>query len=87
LNRADELQEELGTAEREQDHENDLEKHLSRRSTRRRYQIEHEKYPETDLDKGIIGWDGQDDPANPKNFPDFTKWCLLGLVSAITLTR
>ncbi|PIG83071.1 MFS multidrug transporter [Aspergillus arachidicola] len=25
-------------------------------------------YPETDLDRGIVGWEGQDDPANPLNF-------------------
>ncbi|KAF2496338.1 MFS general substrate transporter [Lophium mytilinum] len=75
----------LDPANSQDDHEYDLEKHLSRRSSRHKDQIEHEKYPETDLDKGIVGWDGQDDPKNPRNFPDFTKWCLLGLVSLITL--
>ncbi|KAJ5716338.1 MFS multidrug transporter [Penicillium malachiteum] len=42
------------------------------------------RYPETDLDKGIVGWDGQDDPANPQNFSTGKKWGLLMLVSAIT---
>ncbi|KAJ5134635.1 MFS multidrug transporter [Penicillium atrosanguineum] len=42
------------------------------------------KYPETDLDKGIVGWDGQDDPENPQNFPAGRKWGLLALMSAIT---
>ncbi|KAJ5721401.1 Major facilitator superfamily domain general substrate transporter [Penicillium malachiteum] len=42
-------------------------------------------YPETDLSQGIIGWEGQDDPENPQNFPDSKKWILLGLISAFTL--
>ncbi|KAJ4122811.1 hypothetical protein NW768_010256 [Fusarium equiseti] len=25
-----------------------------------------EKYPLCDLEKGLIGWDSQDDPANPR---------------------
>ncbi|KAL4737190.1 putative MFS multidrug transporter [Aspergillus similis] len=41
-------------------------------------------FPETDLDQGIVGWDGQDDPDNPQNFAAGRKWGLLGLVSAIT---
>lgn len=41
-------------------------------------------FPETDLDRGIVGWDGQDDPKNPQNFPAARKWTLLGLLSAIT---
>ena len=40
--------------------------------------------PETDLDKGIVGWNGQDDPAMPLNFSKRRKWFLLGLVSTIT---
>ncbi|KAL3473870.1 major facilitator superfamily domain-containing protein [Aspergillus californicus] len=42
------------------------------------------KFPETDLDRGIVGWDGQDDPANPQNFPSNRKWTLLALVSSVT---
>ncbi|KAM0244424.1 hypothetical protein ACHAP5_006226 [Fusarium lateritium] len=41
-------------------------------------------FPETDLTRGIIGWDGQNDPANPQNFPQTQKWALLGLISSIT---
>lgn len=41
-------------------------------------------YPETDLDQGIVGWDGQDDPANPQNFPAARKWSLLVLMSSMT---
>ncbi|KAL4868440.1 hypothetical protein BDV12DRAFT_103220 [Aspergillus spectabilis] len=40
--------------------------------------------PETDLDRGIVGWDGQDDPAHPQNFPDSRKFTLLALVSLVT---
>ncbi|KAI9930647.1 hypothetical protein ASPWEDRAFT_107800 [Aspergillus wentii DTO 134E9] len=42
-------------------------------------------YPETDLDRAIVGWEGQNDPANPQNFSSGKKWALLSLVSAITL--
>jgi hypothetical protein len=42
-------------------------------------------FPETALDSGIVGWDGQDDPQNPQNFSDSQKWALLALVSSITL--
>lgn len=41
-------------------------------------------FPETDLDRGIVGWDGQDDPANPQNFPAGKKWGLLALMSSVT---
>ncbi|PGH15299.1 hypothetical protein AJ79_02464 [Helicocarpus griseus UAMH5409] len=41
-------------------------------------------FPETDLVRGIVGWDGQDDPANPQNFSPRKKWTLLMLVSSIT---
>ncbi|KAF9883641.1 hypothetical protein FE257_003113 [Aspergillus nanangensis] len=41
-------------------------------------------FPETDLSKGIIGWEGQHDPENPQNFPESKKWVLLLLISAFT---
>ncbi|KAL2819559.1 major facilitator superfamily domain-containing protein [Aspergillus cavernicola] len=41
-------------------------------------------FPETDLDRGIVGWDGQDDPTHPQNFPASRKWTLLALVSSVT---
>ena len=44
-----------------------------------------ELFPETDLNCGIVGWDGQDDPNNPQNFPANKKWTLLALISAMTL--
>ncbi|CAI7668988.1 unnamed protein product [Penicillium manginii] len=42
------------------------------------------EYPETDLDQGLVGWDGQDDPQNPQNFSSAKKWTLLFLISAVT---
>lgn len=47
--------------------------------------IRREPLPVTNLDAGIVGWDGQDDPAMPLNFPRSKKWMLVGLLSAITL--
>lgn len=43
-----------------------------------------QKYPETDLSRGIVGWDGQGDPQNPQNFAASKKWALLALISAFT---
>jgi hypothetical protein len=42
-------------------------------------------FPETDLSRGLIGWDGQDDPKNPQNFATAKKWSLLAVISAMTL--
>jgi len=42
-------------------------------------------FPETDLSRGIVGWDGQDDLANPQNFSPTKKWSLLALISSVTL--
>lgn len=47
--------------------------------------MDREAFPETDLDRGIVGWEGQDDPKNPQNFAPSKKWALLGLISAMTL--
>lgn len=41
-------------------------------------------FPETDLDRGIVGWESQEDPAHPLNFPASRKWTVLGFVSAVT---
>jgi hypothetical protein len=42
-------------------------------------------FRETDLSRGLIGWDGQDDPKNPQNFATGKKWSLLAVISAMTL--
>lgn len=47
--------------------------------------LRREPIPETNLDEGIIGWDGQDDPVMPLNLPQARKWLLVGLLSGITL--
>ncbi|RFU71727.1 major facilitator superfamily transporter [Trichoderma arundinaceum] len=41
-------------------------------------------FPETDLDRGVIGWDDQDDSQNPQNFSSGHKWGLLALMAGIT---
>lgn len=41
--------------------------------------------PETNLDKGIIGWDGQDDPDMPLNWTKSKKWTSALLLSLMTL--
>ncbi|KAH0828296.1 putative transporter [Fonsecaea pedrosoi] len=64
-----------------------IERVFSRRSMASDHPHQHQHHhhqPLTDLDHGIVGWDGPDDPENPLNFPRPRKWALLGLVSAIT---
>ena len=56
----------------------------SSRKSKKNTQLVKEVYPETDLDNGLVGWDGQDDPAHPRNFSEKWKWLLLCFVSAIT---
>lgn len=46
--------------------------------------ITTKQFPITDLEKGIVGWDSQDDSENPQNFAMGRKWGLLALMSAIT---
>ncbi|KAL4778017.1 major facilitator superfamily domain-containing protein [Aspergillus varians] len=41
-------------------------------------------HPVTDLEIGMVGWDGDNDTANPRNFPVAQKWFLMFLVSSIT---
>ncbi|EUC47525.1 hypothetical protein COCMIDRAFT_34914 [Bipolaris oryzae ATCC 44560] len=43
-----------------------------------------EKYPLSDLDNNLVGWDFQGDPTNPRNFPTAKKWLLLILVTCLT---
>lgn len=57
----------------------------SRRSQNDGDRLKRDAIPETDLDAGIVGWDGQDDEHMPLNFAAYRKWTLVGLLSAITL--
>lgn len=60
---------------------------ISRISTRRdraKERIPAAPLPLSDLAAGVVGWDGQDDPAMPLNFPSARKWLIVGLVSVIT---
>lgn len=58
---------------------------VSRRSKTDRKGLRYELLPVTDLNEGIVGWEGQDDPEMPLNFPMWKKWLLVGLLAAITL--
>ncbi|CZR62449.1 related to multidrug resistant protein [Phialocephala subalpina] len=40
--------------------------------------------PLSDLDNGIVGWESQDDPDMPLNFPESRKWFLISLLASIT---
>ncbi|KUJ10234.1 MFS multidrug transporter-like protein [Mollisia scopiformis] len=40
--------------------------------------------PLSDLDNGIVGWESQDDPDMPLNFPESRKWFLIALLASIT---
>ncbi|EEA19316.1 hypothetical protein TMatcc_009453 [Talaromyces marneffei ATCC 18224] len=43
-----------------------------------------EVYPESDMEKGLVGWEGQDDPENPRNFTSAQKIRSMTLIAAIT---
>ncbi|KAK0747251.1 major facilitator superfamily domain-containing protein [Apiosordaria backusii] len=58
---------------------------VSRRKTKERERIPFTPVPVTNLNQGIVGWEGQDDPAMPLNFPNRKKYLILCLLSAITL--
>ncbi|AEO68651.1 uncharacterized protein THITE_121452 [Thermothielavioides terrestris NRRL 8126] len=58
---------------------------LSRRRTHERERIPFAPIPESNLAEGIVGWESQDDPAMPLNFPTAKKWLIVGLLSVITL--
>ncbi|KAK0738860.1 major facilitator superfamily domain-containing protein [Schizothecium vesticola] len=63
-------------------HGRSLRASLSRKEKRER--IAFAPIPTTDLAAGVVGWDGQEDPAMPLNFANSKKWLIVGLVSAIT---
>lgn len=59
-----------------------------RRSNKRGNGLHQQPVPEMELDAGVVGWDSQDDPDMPLNFPNVKKWVLVGLLSGITtITR
>jgi hypothetical protein len=39
---------------------------------------------EESTDNNIVWWDGEDDPANPLNWPTSKKWIHVGIISLIT---
>ncbi|KAK4173403.1 fluconazole resistance protein 1 [Triangularia setosa] len=58
---------------------------VGRRKTKERERIPFIPVPVTNLNQGIVGWEGQDDPSMPLNFPNRKKYLILCLLSAITL--
>lgn len=60
---------------------------LSRRRTQeqQRERMPFAPIPTSNLDEGVVGWESQDDPEMPLNFPSHKKWLIVGLLSAITL--
>ncbi|KAK4667757.1 uncharacterized protein QC764_704880 [Podospora pseudoanserina] len=58
---------------------------VSRRKAKERERIPFASVPVTNLYQGIVGWEGQDDPLMPLNFPNRKKYLILCLLSAITL--
>lgn len=53
--------------------------------SQKKERIPFELLPVTNLDEGIVGWEGQDDPEMPLNFPKKKKWLIVGLLSSATL--
>jgi hypothetical protein len=51
----------------------------TRSSARRQQNIVTEVYPEMDLDRGLVGWEGQEDGLHPRLvLPCFSFFCQLG---------
>ncbi|PTB65567.1 MFS general substrate transporter [Trichoderma citrinoviride] len=57
---------------------------LSRRKTKQEEDAPPAPIPVTDLEKGIVGWESQQDPDMPLNFSQSRKWLITLLMSAIT---
>lgn len=48
-----------------------------RRSNKRGNGLHQQPVSEMDLDADVVGWDNQDDPDMPLNFPNVKKWVLV----------
>lgn len=44
-------------------------KNTSHKNTTKNDQLAPEIYPLSNLDNNLVGWESQDDPSNPRNFP------------------
>lgn len=44
-----------------------------------------EQPEKTSLEDGIVDWDGEDDRANPRNWPKSTRWAHVVVVSILAL--
>lgn len=47
--------------------------------------LAYEPLPKTNLEDGIVGWDGEGDPEMPFNYSTRQKWSWVWLLSCITL--
>ncbi|KAF6224762.1 hypothetical protein HO133_009956 [Letharia lupina] len=47
--------------------------------------LEAESATQDRVDRHVVDFDGPDDPENPLNWSNTRKWCLVGLISAMTL--
>ncbi|KAF7558827.1 hypothetical protein G7046_g5322 [Stylonectria norvegica] len=57
---------------------------LSKSKSKTKEKLPPPIHPVMDLDRGIVGWEGQHDPTHPLNFPQSRKWFIVGLLSTIT---
>ncbi|KXH48589.1 major facilitator superfamily transporter [Colletotrichum nymphaeae SA-01] len=56
----------------------------SSRRKKEKEQLPPTIHPVSDLDNGLVGWDSQDDPAMPMNFPRRRKWIIIWFLAGIT---
>ncbi|KAJ0305231.1 uncharacterized protein N0V96_006957 [Colletotrichum fioriniae] len=56
----------------------------SSRRKKEKEQLPPTIHPVSDLDNGLVGWDSQDDPAMPMNFPQRRKWIIIWFLAGIT---
>ncbi|KAF3074155.1 hypothetical protein CFAM422_003804 [Trichoderma lentiforme] len=75
----------MSIKESEQAEQSDRSDQSEQKDTEKQQETKREIYPVTDLEKGIIAWEHEEDPLNPRNYPPLRKWFLLSLVSGITL--
>jgi multidrug resistance protein len=54
-------------------------------STKKKEGLARAPIPVSDLPKGIVGWENQEDPAMPLNFSERRKWTIIFFLSVITL--
>ncbi|KAK8042534.1 major facilitator superfamily transporter [Apiospora phragmitis] len=56
----------------------------SKKSSSKKDELTPALLPLTDLDRGVVGWDGQDDPTHPQNFSRNRKYWIIALLALVT---